>query len=351
MSRPSAVAFRLAELIPPSLLRRMIRPHTGLVGVNYHMVSDDLLPHVRHVMPYKSISAFTQDLELLSEMMQVLAYGDLADHIGQPVRGHCSALLTFDDGYAQCATTIAPLLRERHLPATFFITSHAVDNRLLLYPNRVSLCIDRLLAMADDEEQWSDLCRDLGRALPDRFETARDLASGLRTAQAGDHAFIDAVGDALSLDWSEFLATAAPFLTKEQVLDLNASGFTIGAHGLTHTQLGTIEDRASVEAEIVESCAFVRELTGQDEVPFAFPFSGDGVDRDLLISVRAKYRFVGRYFDTRGLARDCPSIINRVPGDGGRGQPGRGTVRESIDIAYRDEARARLLRLRQRVRR
>lgn len=96
---------------------------------------------------------------------------------------------------------------------------------------------------------------------------------------------------------------------------LAADGFTIGAHTRTHPLLGAFRDQGRLENEIVGSCATVRRLTGEENIPFAFPFSGDGVDRHLLEELRIRYPFIGLIFDTRRLGRDRPFVVNRIPVD------------------------------------
>ena len=92
---------------------------------------------------------------------------------------------------------------------------------------------------------------------------------------------------------------------------MHAEGFTIGAHTTTHRKLISLSD-AEVEAEIVDSCQAIREITGQEIIPFAFPHSGAGLDRRFLADIRARHPFVGLFFDTKGMRRDADFIINRV---------------------------------------
>lgn len=74
-------------------------------------------------------------------------------------------------------------------------------------------------------------------------------------------------------------------------------------------------DAAAVEAEIVESCRRVEELTGESQVPFAFPFDADGVDRAFLRSLRERNPVVGLRFGADGIASDEPFLLNRMIAD------------------------------------
>ena len=65
----------------------------------------------------------------------------------------------------------------------------------------------------------------------------------------------------------------------------------------------------------MSSCRIIRDLTGQREVPFAFPYFGGGLDRGWLARLRQRHEFVGLFFDTDGLREDAPFVVQRVFGE------------------------------------
>ncbi|NJN43533.1 MAG: polysaccharide deacetylase family protein [Anaerolineae bacterium] len=88
---------------------------------------------------------------------------------------------------------------------------------------------------------------------------------------------------------------------------MQEDGFVFGAHTRSHPKLNTLSQTEQA-AEIIESCKIICEITGNDQVPFAFPFSGNGVDRDFLAGLRAQHPHIGPIFDTQKLRRDRPFI-------------------------------------------
>jgi hypothetical protein len=92
------------------------------------------------------------------------------------------------------------------------------------------------------------------------------------------------------------------------------SGFKIGAHTRRHSFLVDLTAE-EMEAEIVGSCNEVRDITGDDKVPFAFPFSGAGVERAFVQYLRQKHPVIGPVFDTDGVAIDVPFVFNRITAD------------------------------------
>lgn len=92
----------------------------------YHSVSDDppgwLAPFT--VSP----RAFVEHLDLIADSgLRVVPLRQLvAALLGGPALPPRSAVLTFDDGYADFAATVSPLLTARGLPATLYVTTGAL---------------------------------------------------------------------------------------------------------------------------------------------------------------------------------------------------------------------------------
>jgi len=123
---------------------------------------------------------------------------------------------------------------------------------------------------------------------------------------------------------------------------MHAEGFTFGAHTKTHRKLAPLSD-AEIESEIVDSCRVVRDITGQATVPFSFPHSAFGLDRQLLADIRSRHPFIGLLFDTKGLRRDADFIVNRIwaerlPAARIKDGEGRGIppLPEVLRVAYQD---------------
>jgi peptidoglycan/xylan/chitin deacetylase (PgdA/CDA1 family) len=120
-----------------------------------------------------------------------------AEEAGPPAR---TAVLTFDDGLLDGLTTVGPLLRDRGLPATFFVCPGLLG---------------------------------------------------------GQHELIAGAPGRL--------------LTAEQVRELAAQGFELGAHSMTHPDLRGLDDGA-LRTEVRGSKEAVEDLTGRPCRTFAYPY-------------------------------------------------------------------------------
>ncbi|HUF37883.1 MAG TPA: polysaccharide deacetylase family protein [Anaerolineales bacterium] len=310
---PRRLLGRAAPYIPLGVYRRLMP--RGPVGFFYHVVSDHPLPHQRHLFPYKDPAAFETDLRWLAENTTPLDYAALAAHLddGAPLPPNGSSL-SFDDGLAECFTAVRPLLKKHDIPCIFFLTTDWIDNRALFYRGKISLAIEALTRLQDGERErvLSDLVEMTGPILPAGLSAA-GFIPWLKRRQQADEALIDRVCVALRIDVSRYLTEAQPYLTTEQIAEMRVEGFVFGAHTRRHAKLATLPPEEQA-AEIVESCRIVAELTGERSVPFAFPFSGTGVDRNMLRDLRRTHTEIGPIFDTLKLRRE-PGILHRIWAD------------------------------------
>ncbi|MFO0665251.1 MAG: polysaccharide deacetylase family protein [Polyangiaceae bacterium] len=289
-------------------------------SICYHTVSDKPLPHVLPLYPYKTEEAFTRDMRALQRRCDFLSYDAFVERrTSKRTTGRPGVLLTFDDGLSECYTIVRPILKKLGIPCVFFVTTGFLDNRAMFYRGKAALCVDRLQGLS--EAKARDCVRacseTFGWEFPDRFALMRWLLS-----LHGRHEFrLDAACEVVGVDVEAYLRTRRPFMTTEQVCTLHGEGFTIGAHTVFHPKLA-LQTRARAKREIVDSCRTVSALTGASDVPFAFPFSGDGIERTFLAEIRARHRFVGLLFDIFGHAepeagrrKDRAFIVQRLACD------------------------------------
>lgn len=273
-----------------------------VVGVFYHAVADYPLPHVEHLYSPIPTAVFREDLDFLQAEFRLVPYDALHN---ARLRGGAlplrAAHLSFDDGYRECFTVVRPILEERRLPATFFVTADFVGNRRFFPRNLFSLALDRLNSMPAEERA----------ALLNRVSLPQNPEEWAKSLARLPSESLKALLAEMGVDADAWLAENKPFMDEEEIRSLHAAGFTIGAHGVAHRKLGNLTPEEA-EREIIESCAYVRDLTGQEVVPFAFPHSGHGLDRGWLADVRRRNPFVGLFFDTKGMRNDAPWVVQRV---------------------------------------
>ncbi len=282
------------------------------VGFFYHAVSDQPLAHVRHLYPIKSSGEFEHDLRFLKAHFTPIGYPDLLAHFeGRASLPENAAFISFDDGFSVCHSVARPLLKKHGVPAVFFLATDWIDNRGMYYRSVISLIIDRLLGLGPGEGQRAldALAREVDPAIPTGGVQSAIPWLLLRTP--GDRPLLDRICRQLDIDIEGYLRMQQPFLSAGQIRSLLEDGFTIGAHTRRHAKLMDLSPEEQ-RSEIVESCRIISELTGESQVPFAFPFSGHRVDRGMLADLRRDHPHVGLIFDTKKLDPDHPFVFNRI---------------------------------------
>ena len=327
------VADRTLHHAPMPLWRQLF-PKTEL-GVCYHVVSDNPPPHIKHYRVLDT-AAFEADLAYLEGNFDFISYEQLVQRRGAPSQSRDNSMvLTFDDGFAECASVVAPLLRRRGVSCIFFVITDLIDNKVLFRESEAALCVDAVLklpvehalAMVDeiglgprmrmqaaqlsDSSAWSLEIADVGDAPDPRLAPLLHWLVNLTSDEAP---LLQRLRARLGIEPDRYLREAQPYLTTQQIKQLHADGFTIGAHSRSHRRLQQLS-REDAEGEIVESCRAIRDITGQATVPFAFPYFGGDLDRAWLGQLRAQHDVIGLYFDTDGLREDEPFVVQRVFGE------------------------------------
>jgi peptidoglycan/xylan/chitin deacetylase (PgdA/CDA1 family) len=315
--------------LPLSFLQRLApRP---VIHLFYHLVSPQPQPHVRHLYPFRPVDAFEQDLIFIKEHFEPISYSQILQKQDSRSNKHKIAVtISFDDGFAECFTYAQPLLLRYNIPCIFFLATNFIDNQSMYYRNKVSLCIEQVENRADQD--LNDTLANLNVNFKLDLRSCQEFRTWVKTITA--EPVVDQVCSIIGVDVLAYLETKLPYLTTEQVKTLSAEGFTIGAHSRQHHKLGRLPQEKMAE-EILESCRWVVERTGQEQVPFSFPNSGDGVERNFLENLRQQNPQVGLIFDTKGLKKDRSFIVNRIWVEAPRLNPdGRTPLEQAMKQAY-----------------
>lgn len=272
------------------------RPATGLIGLlerldtarpdllpilGYHRVSDPAAEHDAHRNLCVPPEAFAEQLDAVAARREVISLPDLlAVRRGQQRLPRRALLITFDDGYADFASTAWPMLRARSLPVALFVpTAYPDTDRWFWW--------DRLAELLTMDHKRPTIPSPLG-TLPVRTDAQRHRAFvALRTEMK--RRSLGEVTDYLSELAGELGAPPARgrSLGWDSLRGLAAEGVTIGAHSRTHPILTTLSD-ADLADELRTSRADVAREIGIDVPCVAYP-SGEHDARVMAAAEAAGY--------------------------------------------------------------
>ena len=292
--------------IPLSIYNQLIS--RDVIGLFYHMVSAGTVAHTEHLYPHRDVDLFEQDLKFIKENYEVLSFEDLhTKRFSRSGLRKPAIFLSFDDGFSQCYSIVRPLLLKYELPCMFFITTNFIDNQQMYYRNKVSLCIDQFQSLEPGKRQEKLI--EISVQLNEQVESGETFIPWIKSITADDT--IDSICTILNVNTDQYLIDQKPYMTVVEIKSMSEDGFTVGAHSQRHQKLGRLSN-GEIVSEIVGSCEIIQTITGKDYVPFSFPNTATGIDRNLLNQILFEHPSIGLLFDAKGLDIDRDFIYNRI---------------------------------------
>ena len=273
----------------------------------YHTISDKSLPHVEQLYTLKNTTQFKQDLDFLLKHFKPVSIEEVLNHVQHKERiTEPSFHLTFDDGMRDCIETIVPILKERNIPASFFINNDFVDNKSLFYRHKISLIIHHLKTNDVSNHQVQDIKETLTNAQL----YAVSIIESLKLVKYIQQSVLDNVAIILAIDFEQFLDSEKPYMTSAEIEYLQADGFHIGAHSVDHPYYKDINFEEQIR-QTSESLEYVEEHFENDIRSFAFPFSSDMLSKDFFYKMNNQMDIS---FGTSGLKLDkFDNHLHRFP--------------------------------------
>jgi len=270
-------AFRAgASLLDGFLKRTAARPgleRGGLVFM-FHSVAEAPSPYRLSV----SLRAFEGICETLAESYDVLPLAELEDRRRAGTLPARAVAITFDDGYADNHDVAWPALKRLGLPASVFVTTGAIEGERPLWFHRVA----HIFETARPKElpvcvgPWTFTLDTDG----ERESTVGRVSTDLKKMPASQREeMISALGEAFGV--TDFSPLAREMLTWEQLRAMDAGGFSVEAHTVTHPILGA-ESIEAATREIAESREILSAGLKRSVELFAYP---NGKSEDMTPDV------------------------------------------------------------------
>jgi peptidoglycan/xylan/chitin deacetylase (PgdA/CDA1 family) len=251
----------------------------------YHYVRDT------NASPFPGIHAlgvadFERQLHCLAEAGDSVSCDDLLACLndGRPLV-RPGVVLTFDDGFVDHYEAVFPRLRARGWRGVFFLAGATLGDRpRVLNVHKTHFLIARLgpdrfaeavrahatQAVADGGggaglARTTDVYRYDGAAGSGDVKHLLNYELPIETAdRVLEDLFAEHLGD-------EVAFARSLYLSRDMIREMAAGGMTFGYHTASHRVLSRLDIEAQ-QRELDEGVALVRGLTGQDAVPFCFPY-------------------------------------------------------------------------------
>jgi peptidoglycan/xylan/chitin deacetylase (PgdA/CDA1 family) len=277
----------------------------------YHTVNDKELIHLKNLYHVRSTKEFRRDLDFLLKYFAPIGVSELIRAVENPQTiKKRSFLLTFDDGLREMYDTIAPILKEKGIPAVFFVNTSFVNNCDLFFRYKASILVETIR-----NKELSAYTRQKCSALLRLHSFSTEaIIKAILSVNYDEKSRLDSLAKELNISFSNYLNSVQPYLTDLQIKSLISDGFMIGAHSTDHPQYSDIPLETQIW-QTQESIEFVQEHYNPAYRLFSFPFTDNQVSTDYFNNIfNIEKPVADLTFGTAGLKTDsCLRNIQRIP--------------------------------------
>ena len=256
----------------------MVRAGRGLWSntltvLNYHRIEDTARAGFDTFKPNVSArpEEFALQLDYLTRWFRVVSLREVVAWLdGEKTLPPHAALITFDDGYLDNYTQAYPILRERDLPATIFLTTGHIQQDDPFYWDMIAYCFHHTrrdtVAFPDGRQgHWKNET-ELGRVSNELIESLKLLA------ETEKQAWVARLPEMLDVS-----IPAGHFknlmMSWNQIREMRRGGIEFGGHTMHHPILTRIALEQANE-EIAGSKARIEQELGETVHGFAYPNGG-----------------------------------------------------------------------------
>lgn len=264
--------------------------HSGINVIMpfYHTVSNKHLAHIKHLYNYRNKTEFENELDFYLKHFSPISLSDLINKNYKQNKTYF--FLSFDDGLREVYDIIAPILLKKGIPATFFVNTSFIDNKILFNRFKASLVFDAYLKK---NKINNNAVNDI------------DILNNKHS-----NTELDKLANMFNVDFDSYLKKQKPYLTTEQINTLLKQGFDIGSHSINHVKYNTLNLEEQI-TETTKSLEYLENNYGISNTAFSFPFTDFGVNLEFFNKIQNKLNIS---FGTAGIKMDnAPNNFQRIP--------------------------------------
>ncbi len=216
-------------------------------------------------------------MKVFLKYYQPISLQDVILHqTGKKILKKPSFHLTFDDGLANFYDIIAPILLEKKILATIFLNTSFVDNKEIFYRYKASLILNN-----------------------SKFKIQNLKFNPLEVSFNNKH-LLDEYATKIGLNFNEFLKKEKPYLSLEQIKNLQKQGFTFGTHSCNHPKYSEISLEEQIK-QTKDSLQWIKDNLNEKNLVFSFPFHDLGITKQFFSEINNDVKLT---FGTSGLKTD-----------------------------------------------
>jgi peptidoglycan/xylan/chitin deacetylase (PgdA/CDA1 family)/protein involved in polysaccharide export with SLBB domain len=241
----------LAKLLFRSKAYRYLRmlESKNLVIFNYHRIrsNDEFECAFDEGVYGPTESELREQLSWLKANTNIISEQELIDHVHhQRELPESSTMITFDDGYRDNADLALPILKDLKIPAIFFISTEAIENRGLGWWDNIAY----LIKHTERARIW--IRGHEFSLLRNKEQVIHELQEWMRTHRTIETlSLVEELAESCGVKLPEASVSSRELMSWEQIEEARASGITIGSHTHTHRVLSTLSKNEQIEEFLV----------------------------------------------------------------------------------------------------
>lgn len=257
----------------------------GPLIVAYHRFTDIRLRYDIKGTVSNGISAdFSEEIDFLSKTFRIISMDELVAGMGDPLGLRGTAVLTFDDGYRDNYEYVYPVLKRHKVAASLFVTCNIIDNKDMLWFDRVGFLFGKLPA----GEYKVPVLEKVWVPVKNKKWASILFAESLKVLKKEwSDEIIGCLEKAAGVRLDEFLFRKLNlYLSSREIKEMSADGICVGSHTLSHCILNKVSTEIA-ESEMIQSKRILESITGRSVDYFSYP-DGKIEEADLYLADMAK---------------------------------------------------------------
>lgn len=260
--------------------------------VYYHVISDD---NPEYYFPNKALSVrdFKEHIQFFKKKYDIISLEEALYLSSQNLSLKNKLVITFDDGFKENYSLIAPILNEVKVSATFFIISSCIDNADLMWRNKI------LLFEKYKKENIHKIVDDISDEFSLNKPTSKQNIlqwSFQEWPMKDKEKIVNRLWErVMPFQLKEYLEKVNPYCTAKEIKELSDAGFGIGSHSHTHPIFSRL-NYEDFSTEILKCTSILTSITKKEISCFSYPFgdrSSSDFERKFSRLDSKKWTFLG----------------------------------------------------------
>jgi peptidoglycan/xylan/chitin deacetylase (PgdA/CDA1 family) len=254
-------------------LEVIFKKKEALTILAYHGVHDPMLHPSFHEKELISAYSheFARQLDYIKNHFTVISFAQLKEKLDAGSLSENSLIITFDDGFRDNYNIAFPLLKERNLPATIFLTTGHINTNNLIWFQKLFLLLKR--TRIDTLHIKEPFLHINMRSDEEKSKAKRQIMQFLKNVPDEKRlSFIHEIEQYLGVQIDE-LTLPRMLLNWDEVREMCNYGIEFGSHTVTHPVLSQVSDE-KLEFELTASKMKIELELKKEVTSISYPFGG-----------------------------------------------------------------------------